>query len=210
VSRPAIDFLLYLLGIRKAYTALTMAESRLLAALAAGRGCIVEVGVHEGVTSAKLAAAMASTGRLWLVDPYVLHTRPERLLGFSFAEHIARRQLRPWARKVRFVRQTSIAATRELTLESQAELIFIDADHSYGAAREDFLAWSPHLAAGGALVFHDSRRCPARPDLDAETGPVRLVDEILRGEHGAWSLIASADSAAAFRRAGAEAAAPVR
>jgi hypothetical protein len=28
-----------------------------------------------------------------------------------------------------------------------------------------------------------------------------LVDEILRGEHGAWSLMAEADSLAAFRRA---------
>jgi predicted O-methyltransferase YrrM len=176
----------------------------LLAALAAGRGCIVEVGVHEGVTSAKLAAAMAPTGCLWLIDPYVLHTRPERLLGFAFAEHIARRRLRPWARRTRFVRQTSIAAARELTLERPAELIFIDGDHSYHAVRDDFLAWSPHLADGGAVAFHDSRRCPERPELDAGTGPVRLVDEILRGEHGAWSLIAEADSIAAFRRAGAE------
>jgi predicted O-methyltransferase YrrM len=204
VSRPSIEFLRYLLGIRKAQTALTAAETSLLAALAGGRGSVVEIGVHEGATSARLAAAMAPAGRLWLIDPYLRYTRPERLLGFSFAEHIARRRLRPWAPMARFVRLTSIAAARELILESTAELIFIDGDHSYRAVHEDFLAWGPHLAAAGALAFHDSRRCAARPDLDAETGPVRLVDEILRGEHGAWSLIAEADSIAAFRRAGAE------
>jgi predicted O-methyltransferase YrrM len=203
MSRPSIDFLLYVLGLRGPRTALTAAESRLLTTLALGCGCVVEVGVDQGATSAKLAAVIAPTGRLWLVDPYVRHTRPERLLRLSFAEVIARRTLRPWARRVRFVRRSSTAAARELALQGSAGLIFIDGDHSYSAVRDDFLSWSPHLAAGGAVAFHDSRRCPARPELDAGTGPVRLVDEILRGEHGAWSLIAEADSLAVVRRGGA-------
>jgi predicted O-methyltransferase YrrM len=126
------------------------------------------------------------------------------LLGVSFNERISRRSVRPWAAgRVRFVRRTSIAAAAMLTAEQLADLIFIDADHSYSAVRDDFLAWSRLLAADGVLAFHDSRRCPARPDLDAGTGPVRLVDEILRGEHGAWSLTAEADSVAAFHRGGA-------
>lgn len=200
MSRPSIDFLFYLLGLREARTTLTAAESRLLVGLARGRACVVEVGVDEGVTSARLAAAIAPTGCLWLIDPYRRETRPERWLGLSFAEHVARRRLRPWSDRVRFVRRPSAAAAREIDLGRPAELIFVDADHTYDAVREDFLAWTPHLAAGGTLVFHDSRRCPARPELDAETGSVRLVDEILRGEHGAWSLVAEADSLAAFRR----------
>ena len=145
---------------------------------------------------------MAPAGRLWLVDPYVHGTRPERLLGLSFAEHIARRSVNRWAGRVRFVRLTSIAAARQLALDSPADLIFIDADHSYEAVRGDFLAWVPHLAPDGVIAFHDSRPCPARPDLDAATGPVRLVQEILRGEHGSWQLVAEADSICAVRRAG--------
>jgi len=201
VSRPSIDYLRYLLGLRGARTALTADESRLLVSLARGRACVVEVGVDEGASSARLVGAMAPTGRLWLIDPYHRETRPERWLGFSFAEHVAHRHLRPWADRVRFVRRTSAAAAREIDLGRPVELIFIDADHTYEAVREDFLAWSPHLAAGGTLAFHDSRRCPARPELDAGTGSVRLVDEILHGEHGAWSLTAEVDSLAAFRRA---------
>lgn len=201
MSRPSIESLLCLLGFREAQTALTAAESRLLADLASGCRCVVEVGVYQGVTSVSLAAAIAPTGRLWLVDSYVRHTWPERLLGVSFDQQIARRSLRPWASRTRFVRRSSVAAAREIVLESPADLIFIDGDHSYGAVRADLLDWSPHLAAAGVLAFHDSRRCRARPELDAATGPVRLVDEILRGEHGAWSLIAEADSTAVFRRA---------
>jgi predicted O-methyltransferase YrrM len=200
VSRPSIDFALYLLGLRRPQTAVTTAESRLLTILADGSSCVVEVGVDQGATSVKLAAALGLGGCLWLIDPYVHHTWPERLLGCSFAEHIARRSLRPWARRVRFVRRASTLAAHELAMENPAELIFVDADHSYHAVRQDFEAWLPHLAADGVLAFHDSRLCPARPDLDAGAGPVRLVDEILRGEHGPWSLVAEVDSLAALRR----------
>jgi predicted O-methyltransferase YrrM len=203
MSRPSIDALLCLLGLRQPRTAVTAAEGRLLADLASGRGCVVEVGVYQGVTSSKLAAAIAPGGCLWLVDPFCRDTRPERLLGVSFNERIARRGVRPWAGRVRFVRLPSIAAAAMLAAEHPVELIFIDADHSYRAVRDDFLAWSRLLAADGVLAFHDSRRCPARPELDATTGPVQLVDEMLRGEHGAWSLVAEADSVAAIRRGGA-------
>jgi len=200
VSGPTFDFLSYLLLRRRAATSLTAAESRLLVTLARGRRSIVEVGVFQGATSARLAAAMAPSGSLWLVDPYRRHLRLERLLGLSYNEHIARRTLRPWAGRVHLLRRVSTVAAREIALERPAELIFVDADHSYEAVRDDFLAWAPHLAPAGVLAFHDSRRCPARPDLDAATGPVRLVEEILGGEHGSWSLVAEADSIAAFQR----------
>jgi predicted O-methyltransferase YrrM len=200
MSRPAIDFLRYLLRRRAAQSSLTAAESRLLTTLSRGRACVVEVGVYQGATSARLAAVMAPTGCLWLVDPYRRETRWERLLGFSANELVARRSVQPWAERVRFVRRASSAAARELALDQGAELIFIDADHSYAAVREDFLAWAPHLAPRGLLAFHDSRPCPARPDLDAATGPVRLAAEILGGMHGDWSLAAEADSIAAFQR----------
>jgi predicted O-methyltransferase YrrM len=200
VSGPTLDFLRTLLLRRGAATSLTDAESRLLVTLARGRRSLVEVGVFQGATSARLAAAMSPTGSLWLVDPYDRRLRLERLLGLSYNEHIARRTLRPWSGRVHWLRRASTVAAREIDLAWPAELIFVDADHSDAAVRDDFLAWSPHLAPAGILAFHDSRRCPARPDLDATTGPVRLVEEILRGEHGSWSLCAEADSIAAFQR----------
>ena len=203
MSRPSVEFLRYLLRLRGAETTLTAAESRWLITCARGSRYVVEVGVYEGATSARLAAAIEPSGRLWLIDPYFRHTRPERLLGFSFSRFIARRSVRPWAHRVRFVLRTSIAAANEIVLDPPADLIFVDADHSYPAVRADFLAWAPHLAPAGTIAFHDSRCCPARPDLDAATGPVRLVDEILRGDHGPWSLAGQADSIAAFRRTGA-------
>jgi len=210
VSGPTSDFLRYLLLRHRAATSLTAAESRLLETLARGRRSIVEVGVFQGATSARLAAAMAPSGSLWLVDPYCRQLRLERLLGLSYNEHIARRTLSPWAGRVRFLRRASTVAAREIALERPAELIFIDADHAYEAVRDDLTAWAPHLAPAGVLAFHDSRRCPARPDLDGTTGSVRLIDEMLRGEHGNWTLCAEADSIGAFRREATDPAADAR
>lgn len=199
LSRPTIEFLRYLLGRRTARTTVTAAETALLVSLAQGRGCVVEVGVFEGATSARLAAAIAPTGRLFLVDPFEHGTRPERWLGFSFTQLIARRSVARWRDQLRFVRAPSLEAARRH--EEPAELVFIDADHSYAAVRADFLAWSEQLAPQGVLAFHDCRRCPARPDLEAHTGPVKLLGEILAGEHGPWSLVGEADSVSAIRRA---------
>ena len=34
-------------------------------------------------------------------------------------------------------------------------LVFVDGGHALGVVLADYEAWSPHVAAGGALVFHD-------------------------------------------------------
>ncbi len=201
MARHAIEFLRYCLRLRRAYTSLTAAESALLRSLAAGKLEIVEVGVFEGVTSAMLAEAVGPQGSLYLVDPYELGTRPERWLGFSFTSFVAHRSVRRFRSRIRFVRATSLAAATSTLLPPRADLIFIDADHTYEAVRDDFLAWAPRLAPGGIVAFHDSRCSPARPDLTPETGPVRLLTEIREGLHGPWRIAGEADSLTAISAA---------
>jgi predicted O-methyltransferase YrrM len=201
MARYSIEFLQYLAGLRRARSTLTAAESAWLRAASAGRSCLVEVGVFEGVTSAVLAAAMSPEGVLYLVDPYFLGVRLEKWLGFSFTGFVARRSVRPWSRRVRFVRATSLEAACSLSLHQPADLVFIDAVHSYEAVRDDMLAWAPKLAPGGILAFHDSRCCAARPDLTPDTGPVQLMDEVRRGLHGPWRLAGEADSLTALAHA---------
>jgi hypothetical protein len=41
-------------------------------------------------------------------------------------------------------------------------MVFIDGGHSFDAAYQDFLTWSPHVMANGFLVFHDIFLDPAR------------------------------------------------
>jgi len=189
-----LEFLRYLAGRRGPRTSLTAAEQGLLRTLAARRQNVIEVGVYEGATSAVLAAAIDPAGRVLLVDPFEPALKIERLLRFSCPRLIARRAVRPWRRRVRFVRTRSVEAASLLGSERPAELIFIDADHRYEAVREDFLTWRALLAPGGRIAFHDSRPCPARPDLGPETGPVRLMEEIDAGALGDWHEVDGADS----------------
>jgi predicted O-methyltransferase YrrM len=40
-------------------------------------------------------------------------------------------------------------------------LVFIDGGHAFDVALADYRSWSPHVAAGGVLVFHDVFEDPA-------------------------------------------------
>lgn len=202
MSRPAIDFVRYVLGLRSARTSVTASEARLLTALAADQSLVIEVGVFEGVTSLALAEALGPGGRVLLVDPFWQGTRLERLLRFSYSEFVARRTVHTARDRVLFLRCPSQAAAQLPEVQDlRADLIFIDADHSYDEVLADFRVWSRRLAVGGTLAFHDSRPCGSRPELDDSVGPVRLVKEIASGHHGDWALVGGADSLTALRRA---------
>lgn len=54
------------------------------------------------------------------------------------------------------------------------DLVFIDSDHRYDAAKKDWDSYHPMVATGGAIVFHDIRRYQ-HGDLD------RFWDEIKVG-----------------------------
>ena len=201
MARYSIEFVKYLAGLRGASTSLTCAETGLLRKLAAAKSCVVEVGVFEGATSRAMAEVVREDGRLYLVDPQFYATRMEKWLGFSASGYIAGRSVKRFGRKVRFVRMTSLQAARELELHQPADLIFIDADHSYEAVKADFEAWATHLASGGAIAVHDSRVCEQRPDLTPETGPVRYIDELRTGHLCPWQVSEVADSLSVLRRA---------
>ncbi len=199
MSLYTLQLIRYLVGLRGPETTVTTQERAALRRLAKGCYCVVEIGVYEGATSAVLCEALGSGGMAFLIDPYRDRTRFEAWLGFSGAAFVAQRTTRPWREQARFVRATSLEAARELVLPRSADLVFIDADHSYGAVLADFEAWSTRLAQDGVIALHDSRPCPARPELDAATGPVRLALEIEQGQHGSWELVTEADSLTAYR-----------
>ena len=54
-------------------------------------------------------------------------------------------------------------------------LLWIDGDHSHKGCKEHFNLFSPHLADGAVVAFHDS--------LNTFDGPIRVfVEEILRSD----------------------------
>jgi hypothetical protein len=143
---------------------------------------------------------MDPAGTLYLVDPYYLQTRVERLLRFSMPRLVSRIVVRPWRNQVHFVRTTSVAAASELAGAIQADLVFLDARHDYDSVSEDFRCWSALLTRDGLIAVHDSHRCDARPELTADVGGVQLVDEIESGARPGWRVSEWVDSLTVLAR----------
>ena len=195
-----VNFLKFVIGLRKPETSVSAVEQQLLRDLARNKSCIVEVGVFEGATSHVLCSEMHPEGKIYLVDPFFPEVRLERLFNVSFTRRVATAAVQPWRSKVEFVTEKSAVAASRLPLQGKADLIFIDARHDYASVLEDFNCWQPMLASGGTMAFHDSCTCVARPDLTDDDGPVRLMREIAAAKHGAWEVTARADSVTAIRR----------
>lgn len=57
----------------------------------------------------------------------------------------------------------------------QADLVFIDADHTYEGCRDDIRLWTPHVRPGGILCGHDyGDQFPGVKKAVDETGPCEV------------------------------------
>ena len=178
--RPLPHLLLWLAGLRAAETQTTTRERSALAACAAGRSRVVEIGVWHGVTTAVLRRAMAPDGVIWAVDPF-----PAGRLGVNLQRPIARTEVRRVANgRVRWIRSTGEDAARVYRLEKTppADVVFIDGDHSYDGLLRDWHAWSPIVVRGGVICLHDSRSTDERRIDDA--GSVRATRDVVRRDPG--------------------------
>ncbi len=192
--RPAVHFALYSLGLAKAETQTTAAERDCIACHASGRKMAAEIGVWHGVTTRRIAEALAPRGVVYAVDNYV----PGRL-GFSFQYRVAQRNTRAFRDRVRFVLATGKDAALQFAREhmDNFEFLFIDGDHSYQGIRTDWEAWSPLIGKGGIVALHDSRSCEAR-NLE-EAGSCRYTREVIRNDPR-FELIDEVDSVTVLRR----------
>jgi cephalosporin hydroxylase len=70
-------------------------------------------------------------------------------------------------------------------------LLFIDGDHRYEAVKQDFELWSPHVAAGGCVVFDDA--------TEHYPGVVQFINE-LRADGAHWQYQQKTASTETFRK----------
>ncbi|WP_022664173.1 class I SAM-dependent methyltransferase [Desulfospira joergensenii] len=91
-------------------------------------------------------------------DPDLYDERTHRINTFPFfRETLARTGLEDVVIPV-----VSSSATAGRMWKTPLAMVFIDGGHSYEAARDDFLIWSPHLIPGGLLVIHDIFMDPSK------------------------------------------------
>jgi len=124
-------------------------------------GVIVEIGSWKGRSAVALAYGLKSvgTGTIYAIDPCTpfklkdgtrVHTPPE--------EFIAQLKRRGVTDVVVPVIKTSSEAHKQFN--DPIKLLYIDGDHSYESALEDYDLWTPHVVKGGIVVLHDTVSYP--------------------------------------------------
>jgi predicted O-methyltransferase YrrM len=181
-------------------------DAAVLAEAAAGARAAVEIGVYEGASAIALLDVLDAGSELHLVDPFGRH--PDALPGgWGATEWATRRAVRRRARRlagrapsVHWHASTSERVAAAWDRAEQVDLVFIDGDHSETGCALDWRAWSPLVAPGGHVVFHDARDGIA--DGRGLPGPTAVVDRHLRGDgEPGWRIVAEADRTVVARRA---------
>ena len=151
----------------------------------------VEIGRFRGGSTLLIASALEEG----VLHSYDVDTRQRDSGNELDRELVAALERYGLVRKVRLHVQDS--RTAEPPAES-IDLLFVDGDHSEEGVRADFDRWSPLLAPGGHLLFHDAIEAP---DLvpPCERGPATVAARV----GGDFEARPAAGSLAYFvRRAG--------
>lgn len=137
----------------------------LLASEGPGCGAIVELGSFMGKSTCCLAlgAKQARREKVFAIDHFTgspehqaggeCEIREVVESGSTFPTFQA--NLRAFGVEDYVVPIVASSASAAATWTGPIRLLFIDADHSYEASRQDFELWSPHVVPGGLIAFHD-------------------------------------------------------
>lgn len=126
-------------------------EAETLPKLAQGRVCI-EIGAFEGYS----AWLMAQTARsVFSVDTFQANDAGTIQLDTLTTLDKYLRTVEGLPNVSHFVGTSAEYAAIAKAEKKQYDLIFIDADHSYEAVRDDIALWYPRLKKGGIFAFHD-------------------------------------------------------
>lgn len=116
----------------------------------------VEVGVQRGEFSAHIRRYWHGT-KLYMIDPWAPYYggTGENATGHLDNMAAARAAMSGFSKdSYELVRTTSVNATTVVTPTS-LDFVYLDADHSYEAVKEDIKAWWPKIKPGGILAGHD-------------------------------------------------------
>jgi len=178
-------------------------DARVLLDAARDARRVVEIGVYEGASALALCDALAPGAELHLIDPFGSH--PDALpRGWGASEWATRRAVaravRARGRRAPRVRW-HVALSHEVASrwEGEADLVFIDGDHSEAGCELDWSSWRRFLVLGGRVVFHDARA--GQPGGRGLPGPTAVVTRHFRGAGTpGWEIAAEADRTVAVRR----------
>ncbi len=159
-------------------------EARFLGFLAActpAEGRIVEIGSFKGRSTVMLAkvAAHFGLGQVVAIDPHNFNLSEK-------TEAAPETLARPASTKDDFLNSLRTADVLEhvefhhalskdvsSSWDEPIRLLWIDGDHTYPGAKDDFDGFAPQVSPGGVIALHDA--------LNAFSGPIRVfVEQMLR------------------------------
>lgn len=119
-------------------------------------GCGAEIGVLYGDTSFHLLNEIPELN-LYSIDPYLPYDEPERTAQhMAKYEADARNKLSQFGARSIMMKTTSVEAAPAIT-DGSLDFVFIDAQHTYEACKEDIETWFPKVRKGGFITGHDYR-----------------------------------------------------
>jgi len=137
-------------------------------------GPLLEVGTYCGKSAVYLGAAARAAGTvLFTVDHH--HGSEENQAGWEHHDErlvdprTGRMDTLPWFRRTIedagledvVIAVVGVSATVAAQWRTPLGLLFIDGGHAFDLALADYEGWSPNVAPGGLLVFHDVFEDPA-------------------------------------------------
>ncbi len=147
-------------------------------------GSIVEVGSWMGDSAAWFASKVPS-GTVYCVDTWrgpIDVGENHSILSNLYQQFLSNIANRGLTERILPVRMKSVEAA--MCLDVQADMVFLDADHSAVGCYEDILLWAPKVKPGGLLCGDDMNMHTVE---DAVTMASRTLGrQVLRGEHFWW------------------------
>ena len=143
---------------------------------------IVELGTRGGEsTRALLAAAAVADGTLLSVD---LAPQPPLNLPHQERWHFHQGD------DIAFGQTGFPVWAADHGLAPEIDVLFIDTSHEYAHTKQEIAVWAPHLAAHGAMIFHDTNMGTVYAHSDGSVGygwdnargVIRAIEEFL-GRH---------------------------
>lgn len=113
---------------------------------------VIEIGRYKGGTTLLIAAAMRGRGRFWSIDIAGLdpHLRPRTARPVET-------QIADLSRRLGLTVDLIVGDSRTVEVETgEVDLVFIDGDHSYEGAKNDFERFGRRVRVGGAVLFDDA------------------------------------------------------
>lgn len=140
----------------------------------------VEVGVWKGDLFDYILKRCPNLVKMYGVDPYLSTAYNSKQGGtintiqqetFEIIYNTIKSKFADYF-KVHILRMTSKTAAKRFN-DNSLDFVYIDADHSYEAVKNDIKLWYPKVKKGGILAGHDY--------ISATPGVIKAVDECING-----------------------------